>query len=65
MLAFGGSEVDGHLSDLLTCSQTNLTILKRVINNLQQWVEAREGQLTEGLDQIEWELQILSLVLRA
>ena len=42
ILAFGGSEVDGCLSDLLPSSQANLTILTREINNLQQQVEARE-----------------------
>ena len=36
MLAFGGSEVDGHLSDLLPNSQVNLTIITREINSLQQ-----------------------------
>ena len=34
MLAFGGSEADDHLSDLLHSSQTNLTILTREINSL-------------------------------
>ena len=63
MLAFGGFETDGHLSDLLSSSQANLTILTREINNLQQ--QAREGQPTEGLDCIERELQNLSVTLRA
>ena len=34
-LAFGGSEVDGHLGNLLPNSQVNLTILMREINSLQ------------------------------
>ena len=65
MLAFGGSEVDGHLSDLLASSQANLTILTREIHSLQQWVEIREGQPAEALACTEWELQNLSLTLRA
>ena len=36
----------------------------REINDLCQWVEAGEGQPTEGLDCIERELQNLSLVLQ-
>ena len=32
-LAFGGSEVDGHLSDLLHSSQANLTVLTRETNS--------------------------------
>ena len=65
MLAFGGPEVDGDLSDHLLSSQANLTVLTREINNLQQLVESREGQPLEGLECIEWELQKLSLMLRA
>ena len=34
MLAFGGSEEDGHLSDLLYNSKANLTVLTREINSL-------------------------------
>ena len=34
MLAFRGSEADGHLSYLQPNSQANLTILTRVINSL-------------------------------
>ena len=34
--AFGGSEADEHLSDLLPNSQVNLTILTREINSLRQ-----------------------------
>ena len=36
MLTFGGSEVDGHLSDLLSSSQVNFTIHTREINSLWQ-----------------------------
>ena len=36
MLAFGGSEADGCLSDLLLSSLATLTRLTREINNLQQ-----------------------------
>ena len=35
-IALGGSEADGHLSDLLHSSQANLTVLTREINSLQQ-----------------------------
>ena len=65
MLAFGGSEVDGHLGDLLPNIQANLTVFTKEINSLQLWVEAREGQPVEGLGCIEWELQNLSFMLRA
>ena len=65
MLAFGGSEVDSHLSNLLPSSQANLTVFTRKINSLHQWMEAIEGRLAEGLDHIEWELENLSLMLRA
>ena len=34
MLAFGGSEADGHLSNLLYHSQANLTKLTREFNSL-------------------------------
>ena len=63
-IAFGGLEADGHLSDLLHSSQTNLTVITREINSLQQRVEARESQPTEELECIEWELWNFSLVLR-
>ena len=36
ILAFGGSEADGHLSDLLPRNQENLPVLTREINSLQQ-----------------------------
>ena len=67
MIAFGGSEADG-LSDLLPNSQANLGILTKEINSSWQCVEAREGQPAGGLDHLdhlEWELQNLSLMLRA
>ena len=67
-IPYGGSEANGHLSDLLPNSQTNLGILTREINSLWQWVEAREGKPVQGLDCIdwlEWELQNLSLMLGA
>ena len=35
MIACGGFDMDGHLSDLPHSSQANLTILTREINNLQ------------------------------
>ena len=68
MIAFGRSEVDVCLGDLLPNSQANLSILTREINSLWQWVEAREGQPVERLDHIdhlEQELQNLSVALRA
>ena len=65
MLAFGGSEADGHLGNILPSSQANITILTREINSLQQWVKDREGQPVEGLDCIELELQYLPLSLRS
>ena len=43
MLAFGGLETYGHLSDLLPSSQSNLTMLTREINNLGLCVEASGG----------------------
>ena len=47
-----------------TSNQAKLTALTREINDLHQWVEARERQSAESLDCIEWELQNLSLVLQ-
>ena len=64
MIPFGGSEVDGCLSNLLHSSQANLTILTREIHNLWQCVEARDGQPAEGLNHIEQELQNIFLMLR-
>ena len=46
MIAFGGSEVDGHLGDLLPSSKADLNILAREIKSLQH-VEAGEGQPAE------------------
>ena len=66
-IAFRGSETDGHLGNLLPSSQADLNILAREIHNLQQQVEAREGQPVEGLDHIdclEQELWTLCLTLR-
>ena len=66
-IVFGGSEADGHLSNFLPNSQSDLNILAREINSIQQEVEAREGQPVEGLnciDCLEGELQNLSLTLR-
>ena len=66
MIAFRGSEADGHLSDLLPNSQADLKILTREIHSLQQCIEAREGQPVEGLDcidHLEQELQTVTLTL--
>ena len=63
-IAFGGSETDGHSSKRTPSNQANLTAIMRKINDLHQWVEAREGQPAEGLDHIEQELQNLSLMLQ-
>ena len=63
MIAFRGSETDGHLGEPLPNSQVDLILLAREINSLWQCVEAREGQPAEGLDcidHLEWELQTLS-----
>ena len=52
MIASRGSQVDGHLSDLLLNSQANLGILAREISSLRQCIEAR-GQSVERLDHID------------
>ena len=67
MVAFGGAAANGHLSDPLPCSQTDLKLLTREISSLWQCIEAGEGQPAEGLDHIdhlERELQNLSLTIR-
>ena len=53
MIAFGGSEADGHLGDLLPNSKANLGILAREINSFQQQVEVAEVQPVEGFDGID------------
>ena len=63
-IAFGGSEADGYLSELISSNQAKLTACTREINDLHQLVETGEGQPAEGLDCIEWELQSLSLMLQ-
>ena len=55
-ILLGGSEADCHPDDLLFSNQAKLKALMTEINDLCQWVEAREGQPAEGLDLIEWEL---------
>ena len=62
--ALGGPETEGHPNKLIPSNQAKLRALMREINDLCQWVEAREGQLAESLDHIEWELQNLSLALQ-
>ena len=62
---FRGSEADGHLGNLLPSNQAKLSALTKEIHNLHQWMEAREGQSTEGMHHIEQGLQILSLALKA
>ena len=64
-IVFGGSEADGHPNELIPSNQTNVTALMREINDLHQWVEAREGQPAKCLDHIEWELQNISLTLQS
>ena len=53
MVAFREVEANGHLSDPLPNSQTDLKLLTREISHLQQCVEAGDGQPTEGLDCID------------
>ena len=68
MIAFRGTEADGHLSVLLPNSQADVNILAREINSLWQCAGAGEDQTAKGLDcidHLEWELQNLSLALRA
>ena len=63
-VALGGLEAEDNTNELLPSNQAKLTALKREINDLHQWVEAREGQPAESLDHIEGELQNLSLMLQ-
>ena len=42
--ALGGLEVENNTDELLPSNQTKLMALMREINDLCQWVEAREGQ---------------------
>ena len=42
-VALGGSEIEGYHSDIIHSNQAKLTALMREINDLCQWVEAREG----------------------
>ena len=59
----GGLEAEGNTDELLPSNQAKLMALMREINDLHQWVEAREGQPAESLDCMEWELQNLSCTL--
>ena len=61
IVALGGLEKEGNTNKLLPSNQAKLTALSREMNELYQWVEAREGKQAESLDHIEWELQNLSL----
>ena len=63
-VALGGLETEGNTNELLPSNQAKLTPLTWEINELCQWVEAREGQPAESLDCIEQELQNLSLALQ-
>ena len=58
-VALGRPEAEGHPEDPVYNNHNKLTALMREINNLQQWVEAGEGQPAETLDHIECELQNL------
>ena len=62
-VALGGPEAEGHPNDPIYSNQDKLMVLTREINNLHQWVEARERQPAESLDCIEHELQNLLIVL--
>ena len=62
-IALGGPEAECHPNHPIYSNQDKLTALMREINDLHQWVEVREGQPTESLDCIEWELQNLSIAL--
>ena len=59
-VALGGLEAEDNTNELLPSNQAKLMALMIEINDLHQWVEAREGQPAEGLDHIERELQNLS-----
>ena len=62
-VALVGPEAVGHPKDLVYGNQSKLTVLKREINNLCQWVAAGEGQPAGTLGHIECELQNLSIAL--
>ena len=64
IIALVGLEAEYNADELLPSNQAKLTTCMGEINDLCQWVEAREGQSAENLDCIEWELQNLSLVLQ-
>ena len=52
-VALGGLEAEANTNELLASNQAKLTALMRKINDLHQWVEAREGQPAESLDHME------------
>ena len=60
IVVLGGLEAEDNINELLPGNQARLTALTREINDLHQWVEAREGQLAESLDCMEREVQKLS-----
>ena len=52
-VSLGGLETEDNTNELLPRNQARLMALMREINDLHQWVEAREGQPAESLDHIE------------
>ena len=62
-VALGQPETQGHPKDPVYSNCDKLMDLTREINNLHQWVEAREGKPAETLDCIEHELQNLLIAL--
>ena len=52
-VALGVLVAEENTDKLLPSNQARLTALMREINDLHQWVEAREGKLAESLDHIE------------
>ena len=62
-VTLGGLEAEDNTNELLPTNHAKLKALTREINDLCQWVEAREGQPAESLHHIESQLQNLSLML--
>ena len=56
IIALGGPEEEGYSNELILSDQAMLTALMREINDLWQWIEAREGQPAVSLDCLEQEL---------
>ena len=52
-VALGRLEAEDNTNKLLPSNQAKLTAPMREINDLHQWVKAREGQPAESLDHIE------------